>query len=226
MVNKTEAVVLNCIPFKDSHQLVTIFTLDLGMCRAIGPFSRLSKNALFGMLTPLNLIEVSFRPSRSDLLKIETASLLNAHLQLRINYERLTHACTMLSLLAKAQFPFKPAPLVFILLKNYLNLMLDAKSPEAVLASFQLKILRHEGLISVTNRCGLCGLEPKEIGFEEGRTVCKTHSPSIFFNEEETAYFYALALSTSTKLLRELEIPDTLLPKTAHLFNEIFLYNK
>lgn len=223
MKNRTEAIVLNVIPFQDSHQIATLFTLDGGLCRVIGSYARAPKNALFGILTPLNHIEVSFRPSRSDLLKIEVASLINTHLDLRQNYDKLECACRMLALLAKAQFPHKPAPLLFTLLKNYLHLMQEAASPEAILASFQLKLLRHEGLISITNVCPLCGSEPKEIGIEEGRTVCKEHSPSNLFTEEETAYFYGLALSTSMAFLKELEAPESLSHKVETLFSSIFL---
>lgn len=217
MINNIEAIVLNVNPFQDSHQIATLFTSDMGLCRVIGSYSRSPKNALFGILTPLNHIEVSFRPSRSDLLKIESASLLNAHLKIRKNYDRLQLSCKMLSLIAKTQFPHNSAPLLFTLLATYLNLMQEAKSPEAILASFQLKTVRHEGIISITNACPICGNEPLEIGIEEGRTLCKTHSPSHSFTEEETAYFYALALSTSMKFLKEIEIPESLPPKVENL---------
>lgn len=216
-----EAIVLHTIPFQDSHQISTLFTREMGLCKAIGSFSRLPKNALFGSLTPLNHIEVIFRPSKSDLLKIESASILNAYAPIRKDYDLLHHACGMLNALVKFQFPHKPAPILFELLKSYLSLIGDSQSPEAILASFQLKLLRHEGLISVTDQCKICGAAPKEIGIEDGRTVCAAHTPfEKRLTEEETAYFYALALATSIKLLKEIEIPATLPSKVATLFDE------
>lgn len=217
-----EAIVLHTIPFQDSHQISTLFTREMGLCKAIGSFSRLPKNALFGCLSPLNHIEVIFRPSKSDLFKIESASILNPYTPIRKNYDLLHQACGMLTCLTKFQFPHKPAPILFELLKSYLSLMVDAKSPEAILASFQLKLLRHEGLISVTDQCRICGAEPKEISIEEGRTVCASHTThEKRLSEEETAYFYALSLATSIKLLKEIEVPATLPSKVAIIFEEI-----
>lgn len=217
-----EAIVLNTIPFQDSHQISTLFTREMGLCKAIGSFSRLPKNALFGSLTPLNHIEVMFRPSKSDLLKIESASILNPCAPIRKDYDLLHHACCMLNSLMKFQLPHKPAPILFELLKSYLSLIADAKSPAAISASFQLKLLRHEGLISVTDQCKMCGDTPKEISIEDGRTICAAHTPlEKRLTEDETAYFYALSLATSIKLLKEIEIPATLPSKVATIFEEI-----
>lgn len=219
--HKTEAIVLSVIPFQDAHQIATLFTPNLGLCKAIGSHSRSPKNALFGALTPLNHIEVIFRPSRGDLLKIESTHLLNAHSGMRKDYDRLKLACDMLKCMAESQFPNKPAPLLFELLKSYLGLMMEAKSPDAILASLQLKLLRHEGLIAVTNACPLCGAEPKEISLDEGKTVCLSHRPENGLNEEETTYFYALALANSIKILKEIEIPATLPIKVLSLFDTL-----
>ncbi len=217
-----EAIVLHAIPFQDSHPIATLFTREMGLCKAIGSYSRLPKNALFGTLTPLNHIEVLFRPSKSDLFKIETASILNAYAPIRKDYDLLQFSCGMLNALTKFQFPHKPAPILFELLKSYLSLIIEAKSPEAILASFQLKLLRHEGLISVTDQCRQCGDTPKEISIEDGRTVCAHHTThEKRLSEEETVYFYALSLATSIKLLKEIDIPATLAPKVTTLFEEI-----
>lgn len=216
---KTEAIVLNVLPFQEAHQIATLFTQDRGLCRAIGSYSKSPKSPLFGILSPLNHIEVIFRPSRGDLLKIETLSLLNSHPEMRKEYDLLHTACLMLKCVKDSQLPHKPAPLLFELLKCYLTLLEGAKSKEAVLASLQLKLLRHEGVIAVTNRCGICGQEPHAIGIEEGKTVCASHSANPL-TEEETPYFYALALGTSVQLLRDLEIPVTLPEKIATLFAE------
>lgn len=217
-----EAIVLHTIPFQDSHQISTLFTREMGLCKVIGSFSRLPKNALFGTLTPLNHIEVIFRPSKSDLLKIETASLLNAYTSIRKDYDLLHNACGILNALVKFQFPHKPAPILFELLKSYLSLIANSKSSEAILASFQLKLLRHEGLLSVTDQCRICGATPKEISIEEGRTICAEHTAlEKRLSADETAYFYALSLATSVKLLKEIEVPSTLYPKVAVLFEEI-----
>lgn len=221
MLLSDEAIVLKSSPFQETHQMVTLFTQEHGLFRALGTYSRSSKSALFGMLTPLNQIEVVFRPTRGSLVKVQSASLINAHTPLRSSYERLDHACKMLNCVSNSQFPNKPTPELYQLLRGYLGIMAEAQSPEAILASLQLKLLRHEGLLSVTNKCPLCGNEPEEIAFDEGKTVCASHFTSGHLNQEETSYFYALALATSTKLLKEIEPPESLLPKVTSLFETL-----
>lgn len=222
MKNQVEAIVLKTLPFQDYHQITTLFTAELGLCNAIGSYSRSPKNPLFGALAPLNHLELFLRPPRNgDLFKIESVSLFNSHNELRKSYDQLHEACQMLNALMKTQVPHKPAPLIFGLLKNYLSLIQEAPFPEAIRSSFQLKLLRHEGLLAITNQCPICHQEPKEISIEEGRTVCKAHCPDHGLTEDESTYFYALALSTSAKLLKEVEPPKTLAPKIEALFSDI-----
>lgn len=222
-LHSTEAIILNAIPFQDHHQITTFFTPDLGVCKGISLHNKSPKNPLFGIFSPLHRVEVIFRKTNNDLLKIQTGSLLNAHLFLRTSYEPLQAACTLLALILKSQLPHKPAPLLFQLLKNYLEMFAKAKTPKTLLASFQLKLLRHEGLLSVTNRCALCQEEPACINLSEGQVICATHqSPSPFLlSEDETALFYALALSTSMPFLQELEVQDPLAMKINALFEAL-----
>lgn len=218
----TEAIVLNATPFQDHHQIVSFFTPNLGLCKGICLYSKSPKNARFGIFAPLHHVEVIFRESKNDLLKIQAGSLLNAHPFLRTSYDALEAALALLAGVLKSQFPHKPAPLLFQLLKSYLEMFKEARSPKALLASFQLKLLRHEGLLAVTNSCGLCQEEPASIAIHEGQVVCSSHSNTSGLTEEETALFYALALSTSTGLLKELEVQDGLAMKVHSLFNASF----
>src|SRR6185295_20357441 len=96
---------------------------DFGLCKGISAYSRSPKSPLFGCFVPLNYIEVIFRPSKSDLMKIQTGSLLNGHMHIRNSYETLCAACEILNALSQSQFPHKAAPLLFRLLKSTLNLL-------------------------------------------------------------------------------------------------------
>lgn len=224
-MQKTEAIVLKTTPFQDMHQITTLFTPDRGLCSAIGSYSKSPKGALFGLLAPFNHIELIFKPGRSELLKIENGSLLNGHSNIRKSYDLIERGCKILDALLKSQLPNKPAPLLFELLKNYLFLLTEAKSSDAIVASFQVKLLRHEGLIAITNKCPVCSNEPKEIGVEGGQTMCSLHAdPLNCLSEEETSYFYALGLASSINFLKEIEIPATLSSKVNHLY-ESTLFN-
>lgn len=220
----TEAIILNATPFQDHHQIVSFFTPDLGLCKGICLHGKSPKNAQFGVFAPLHHVEVIFRESKNDLLKIQTGSLLNGHPFLRTSFDALQAACKLLAVVSKSQFPHKPSPMLFQLLKSYLEMFKEAKSPKTLLASFQLKLLRHEGLLAVTNRCALCQEEPASIALHEGQVVCGSHHNSSLYllSEEETALFYALALTTSMSLLQELEVQDSLVFKIDSLFEESF----
>lgn len=220
-MHPAEAIVLNASPFQDHHQIITFFTPDLGLCKGICLHGKSPKNAHFGVFAPLHHVEVIFRESRNDLLKIQAGTLLNGYLFLRSSFDALEAALALLTSISKSQFPHKPAPLLFKLLKSYLEMFKEAKNPKTLLASFQLKLLRHEGLLAVTNKCALCQAEPPSIAIHEGQVVCSHHSTSNALSEEETALFYALALSTSMSLLQELEVQDDLAFKIQTLFDLI-----
>ena len=186
----TQGVVLHTAAFQDRHQIATLFTLDYGVCKLFCPYSLSKRSPFFGCFSPMHQVEASWKNSVKELSRLLTASLLSTYPAIRTSFEVLQTGCGLLKAVAASQIPFKPAPLLFDLLVSYFTLLPLAQSPAAILASFQLKILRHEGLLS----CDETFLD--------------------------SALIHNLAFSTSANLLKELSLPNTLAEKISRAFYE------
>lgn len=219
----TEGIVLSVVDFQDYHQIATLLTPDLGVQKLVGSRARSPRSALFGCFQPLNLLEINFRRTGRDLERAHNVTLLHAHVEIRQSLEKLSAGCGMLTAVSKSQMAHKPVPMLYALLKSYLALLAKAKDGNALLPSFQLKLLRHEGILAIQSQCSQCGLEAEEIAIVGGQVACATHGQGLSFSKEETALFYALALSTSASLLQELAIPVSLASKIADLWTKELL---
>lgn len=216
-------IVLKVIPFQDYHQILTLYTPDLGIIKLLHKFA-LSKKSPFHA-EPLNFIEVIFTKGRSDLFQIANISLLDANLKLREEFSTLNASLEMAAALLKSQMDHKSTPLLFSLFLHYLEQLSKTSSPEVFLASFKLKILRHEGLLSFEKRCATCGAEVLNGGISQGELYCQDHSPidALAFLKEEMQTIYELALSRSLIHLNDLKLSTILQKKIQTLFEVLIL---
>lgn len=202
---KCEAIVLKATPFQDYHLLADFFTEEFGLLRLICPYARAKRSLLIGHLIPLNHLEIEFQKTKSDLSKLLNAYILNPYLDLRNSLELLETGCMLLKTIFHSQLSEKPAPLLFSLLQKYLKLLPEAYSKEAVLASFRLKLLRHEGLIREDEK-------QEKIDFS-GNVV-----KNVSFSDEEMKYIWVLSMTNSSQFLRELNLPKSLGNKIEEFF--------
>lgn len=199
-MGKSDAIVLRTTPYGDYHQIATFYTQNYGLLKCAARFSRSPKNKLAPLLAPFNELEVYFLLRDRDLETIQSAQLLNPNLPLRHSLESLASASVCTEALLKTQMQGKSSPLLFSLLKKYLELIPEAKSPEALSASFILKLLKHEGLLS---------LDEKE-----------NFLPHL--DRENATILLSLGITTSGSFLKEIEPPKEILEIAKDLFTEHF----
>lgn len=199
-MGKTEAIVLKTSPYGDYNQIVTFYTQDFGLLKCAAKHSRSPKNKLSSLLAPFNELEIYFLLRDRDLETIQSAQLVNPNLPLRHSLETLSAASLCTEALLKTQMPGKSSPLLYALLKKYLELVPEAKSPEAVSASFILKLLKHEGLLSWENE--------------------ESFLPHL--DRESAAILLSLGITTSGSFLKEIEPPQEILQMAKDLFAEHF----
>ncbi|CCB89786.1 DNA repair protein RecO [Simkania negevensis] len=144
--NKSEGIVLKSFAYKETERILHLFTHDQGIIHLIVKHLSPKKPQRINLSTPLCRGQYVYRKGKSDLYTLLDGSILNLHLPLRQSLKQLTIGGKMLQAIHDTQLPEKPAPQLYNLLAAYLkNLPL---SPENLWASFQLKLLKHEGLIS------------------------------------------------------------------------------
>lgn len=141
----TESVVLRVTPYGDTSQIVSLFTLQEGKIQAI---MRAKSNQ--AAVSPLLRIESELMTTNSTLYRTTMYSVLDSYRTLRENYVLLQQACALLQAIDLSQQGQKSAPKLYHLLTFYLKRLPELQQTETGASSFYLKILRHEGLFTLT----------------------------------------------------------------------------
>ena len=132
-------LVLRSFDYKEKSRIFTLFS------RKEGIISLISRKALANLTTPLCYGEFLYYKGRGDLYSLKEGRILDMHLPLRASYDLLQVATKMLQSILDSQLPGKPTPELFDLLLAYLKQL--PRNPDALYASFLLKLLKHEGLL-------------------------------------------------------------------------------
>src|ERR1700722_12761585 len=152
---KTEGVVLRSQDYKERHRIITLFS-PLGLISMIVKSISRKNARLLSLTTPFSHGEYIYYQGRSDLLNYCDGTLLDDHLYLRQNLKLLQAAGTLANAILSSQMAGKPAPALFALYKSYHKQIRHFEEPAPLLASFILKLLKHEGLLSISSHCASC----------------------------------------------------------------------
>ncbi|MBI3901127.1 MAG: DNA repair protein RecO [Chlamydiia bacterium] len=136
---KVEGICLQETSYLEKSRILKVFTKECGL---IGIIEKRSK----ATLTPFSLGEWIIKKGKGDLYALQDASLLDPLLHLRSSYETLMRAGKMTQDLLYSQLPEKSAPSLYLLFLSYLKRVAQFEKPAVLSASFQLKLLLHEGL--------------------------------------------------------------------------------
>src|SRR3990167_1354425 len=175
---KGEGIILHSLEFKEQERIVSIFTPHSGIISLI--VKQLSKKnlTLVNLTTPFCQIEFIYRKGKSDLYRFIDGTILDLHLPLRQSLPHLIYGGKMLQAIRSTQFPGKPAPFLYQLLLSYIKKLPIYVKPESLYSSFQLKLLKHEGLFDLTQTCNKCKKNPP-LCLVYGESFCSTCSPSF-----------------------------------------------
>jgi DNA repair protein RecO (recombination protein O) len=190
--HRTEGIILQATRFQDFDQIVTLFTPGEGLVKfmvkgALNP--KLGKAAL---TAPFSRVECVYTKGKSELYSCREISMLNAHLSLRENVLVMEASFDLLQAIYATQLPCKPAPELYKLLLIYLEKLPLIPDPKVLAASFRLKTLRHEGLLTLET-----------------------------FGENERELLYLLSTSRSYSQLASLTLSPTLYQKVRRFFDEL-----
>lgn len=136
MEEKTPGLLLQSIPYLDQKKILKIFT----------PEGLVSLFAKTSTLTPFCIAEWVYQKTEKELYPLKEAALLDPLSALRQSYPIITAAGSIAKDLLRSQLPGKKAPALYQLACLYLKKI--PLAPEILVASFRLKLLLHEGLLS------------------------------------------------------------------------------
>ena len=146
---KEEGIVLKSTNYQESSRILSLFTKNSGIISVIVKRLNPKKSTLINLTTPLCRAEFIYRKGKSSLYTYIDGSILDLHLPLRQSYIHLTTASNLLKLVSSSQFPEKPAPHLYQLLSLFLKKIPLFTDPSVLFSTFQLKLLKFEGLLSI-----------------------------------------------------------------------------
>lgn len=164
----TQGLLLQSIPYLGRKKILKVFTPEHGL---------ISLFAQKTTLDPFALAEWVFRKTQKELYPLLDETLIDPLLHLRESYASLFAAGSIAQDLFRTQLPHKKAPELFDLLLIYLKKL--PLAPELLSASFRLKLLLHEGLLS--------------------------HDPDPIFTSTEWQQIHTLAFSRSLSAIKTIE---------------------
>ncbi|MBS0605277.1 MAG: DNA repair protein RecO [Verrucomicrobia bacterium] len=215
---KTEGIVLKAMDYKERHRIITLFTPQGLTSLIVRGISR-KNTRLLSLTSPFCHGEYLYRRGRSELLGFRDGSVLDDNLALRKNLKSLQVAGALANAILTSQMPDKPAPALFVLYKSYHKQIPHFADPEVLLASFYLKLLKHEGLLTITPHCASCE-SPSALQIHEGESLCSRHEAAGGFRFSPAEWDLLLLLDGAQQFssLKEICVPSPLSHKIAALF--------
>jgi DNA repair protein RecO (recombination protein O) len=158
----SQALILRLRGLGESDLLLDMFARDLGRVTALVKGGKRSQKRFFGLLLTGHLLEVHLAPNKkgSDLWRLEAASLLAAHLGLRLDFRRLIAASPVWELLLRVTAPQDPHPPALDLALATLSRLERAQEPAEMAAGlivYLARLLKELGYGLSLDTCLICG---------------------------------------------------------------------
>jgi len=120
----TDAIILNTIDYLESDKIICALSRDRGVINAIAKGAKRSKRRFPGTLEPFSEVSllVFSRPGM-DLLRIESADLIRANLDIRTDIDLFAHASVLVENVINHLGPLDPSPETYICLSWALETM-------------------------------------------------------------------------------------------------------
>ncbi len=196
---RSEGIVMQVLPFQDADAIFTVYTHDLGFAKFVLKYALSSRQRGKGVPSPLALTEFIYRPTSGELLSCKEATVLDSFHALRKNLSLIEAGGALLKALYQTQPLGKVSDKLYKLLLVYLDKLPQVEDPKVLVASFKLKILRYEGVLTFHNQ---------NLDHLEG------------FHPEEAKMLFVMALTQSLGDLKPLLLTAPLEEKIDQLFKE------
>lgn len=197
-----EAIILNYTNFGDADRIVTLLTMEHGICSAFARNARNSRRRFGAALQPFNRVRVLWQPRRrSGLPQLAEVELLESPPALVENLEALAlgaYICELVNALVPVELP---VPEVYALLQFFLVQLPKMHSYELARLLFELRLLEMVGLLPHIGHCAMCWepLQDYILLFDAARggTLCPR-----CVSDGQGVSVQALTLGSMARLLR------------------------
>ena len=189
---ESDSIILKTYPLGEADRIVSFFSRDHGKMRGVANGARKMKNRFGASLEPLAHSRIQFfeRENR-DLVRIQSAEILDSPMALFADYERAVYAAQLIELTDRFLPEHQPHDAVFRLVRTMQQALVNACPLDIAACYFEVWMLRLAGIFPDFFMCSLCS-EALEAGEERylarglQAVICGTcdHSGSIAVHPE------------------------------------------
>ncbi|MFZ1083188.1 MAG: DNA repair protein RecO [Candidatus Kryptoniota bacterium] len=177
-IEKTEAVVLRAINYRDTSKIVTFYTKRYGKMSAIAKGARNPKSKFGSLFQPLNYLQIVFyRRENRQLQYVSSSDFVKYFKSLTTSLEKFSIAMSLIEIVNRVMHDEEENERIFGLLVDSL-VELDKKetSPQNVFVHFGLHLATDLGFSPNFENCLICKskISPsgKQVGVEKERKIC------------------------------------------------------
>ncbi len=177
-IEKTEAVVLRAINYRDTSKIVTFYTKRYGKMSAIAKGARNPKSKFGSLFQPLNYLQIVFyRRESRQLQYVSSSDFVKYFKSLTASVEKFSIAMSLIEIVNRVMHDEEENEQVFVLLVDSL-MELDKKetSPQNVFVHFGLHLAIDLGFSPNFENCLICKSKlpfaGKQIGIQNEKKIC------------------------------------------------------
>ena len=225
---KTRGLIIREQPFKEQDKLITIFTEAEGKRKAIAKGARRSKSSLIASTQLFSYGEFIYYSGRG-LATINQAYVIESFYSLRQNINKMSLGSYVLEMLDGFYDDFQGNSDLLTVANHLLYYISEnkAKSDQALIIGFQIKLLKTQGLAPTLTKCFVCGNTTDLTSFSlEGGALCNHCSKNVpykHFINPKTLEIMAVLLKSPIKNICEIELDVNWADEIMNLMNDILM---
>ncbi len=215
-IQKSEALVLKSVKFRDTSLITSFFTADFGKIKALSKGVRKERSSILSHYEPFSYVDITFyEKTKSDIHFLSECSLRCFFPKVRSDFEKISWASYLVELVEVVLPPHEENRYLFKLMLDLIRIM-EEEPPSHLVAIFEVKLLLESGFFPNLSGCTKCGKTDIEsyLSFSEGGLLCRTcwhhASNSLFVSKGliRTIQFLAdneLLKNLQLRMTREME---------------------
>ncbi|RJO64314.1 MAG: DNA repair protein RecO [Candidatus Omnitrophota bacterium] len=177
-IHKTEAIVLNRRPFRETSLIADFFTLEFGKISGLLKGIRTEPKKFASSVDLFSLNEIIFyRKQNSDIQLVSQCDLKNNFDAIRRDVTRVSLASVMIELLHAVMPAEEKNEEIFSLAHSSLQELGSCANPEKITTIFKIKLLSLSGFKPHLDSCVSCGnkiLSQSKFSLALGGLICTT----------------------------------------------------
>ncbi len=216
--SRVHGMVLRGVDYQENMRIVTLFSREEGLIN----FLVKGRQRHLALTAPLSEVEIVLKKGRNEGCIFVDGSVISENLHLRSRYTWLETAGELAQSILFSQMKGKAAPLLYELFQVYLRQIAVFPDLSLLKMSFKMKLLVHEGVLALSNRCAYCGREPT-LFLDQGQSLCAEHRTrrAHAFSDIEWRILLALESVKRFAALQALEVPSEVIAKISEVIKEI-----